>query len=103
MMTFGELARSGQAVYSAECARCHGNEGRGGGAPQLTGGTGIPATYQDAGQLFSKISNTMPRDRPGTLSVSENHQVLSYLMVENGWVDPGNDFNANELSGLALE
>jgi len=65
---------TGQAVYKAECARCHGPTGEG------TKETSRPLVGEKSpGQLFKLISRTMPDDDPGSCSDDEYRKVSAYI------------------------
>src|SRR5216117_1123685 len=62
-------ATRGQAIYTQQCASCHGDTLGGRLAPALAGEDFI-ANWgkQPLSELFSKIKNTMPRDSAGKLT-----------------------------------
>lgn len=77
-------AKRGQQVYSDNCAMCHG--------PDLKGSATIPGLAgmefegfwrdQPLGDLFEKISVTMPKSAPGSLKPEQAADVLAYLLSE---------------------
>jgi mono/diheme cytochrome c family protein len=80
-----EQAQRGQAVYSRECAACHGAALTGGEeAPPLTGG-GFTANWNGltAGDLFERIRISMPADRPGHLNREQIADVLAHIFKVN--------------------
>ena len=101
--TFGALAQSGQSVFSQNCARCHGDQGQGGVGPTLIGKTNIPLAYPTADKLLNKISTTMPRNDPGSLSATQYQQVLSFIMLQNKWVNSQDTFNKDNLGQVNIE
>jgi cytochrome c len=80
-----EQAKRGSAIYSKECAACHGTE--------LTGGESAPALVGDAflsnwngttvGDLFERIRKSMPQDDPGRLSRQQNADILAFMLNAN--------------------
>ena len=75
-------AKRGEPLYSEQCAGCHGPDLTGGEmTPALTGGefnsnwSGLPL-----GELFERIRNTMPEDKPGTLSRQQTVDILVYML-----------------------
>jgi len=77
----------GKALYSAQCASCHGAALEGSGqAPPLTGAdfTG-DWNGQSADDLFEKIQSTMPADKPGTLSRQQTADILAFTLASNNF------------------
>ncbi len=68
----GEL--TGQQIYAAQCARCHGAQGEGTAEhpDPLVGNLSVA-------QLDELIAETMPEDDPGHLSAAESQAVAKYL------------------------
>jgi mono/diheme cytochrome c family protein len=79
-------ASRGEASYKAACASCHGAALAGSGAatPPLAG---PDFTMHWAGQtmddLFEKVQESMPADRPGQLSRAENAGIIAYILKVN--------------------
>ena len=84
--TMAEADR-GRAVYTEQCAQCHGSELSDGFAPALLGPT-FRRTWSrpqvTVNDLHYIISATMPPARPGSLSEAQYLEVLAYIMAENG-------------------
>jgi S-disulfanyl-L-cysteine oxidoreductase SoxD len=81
----GQQASRGEALYSQECASCHGLALNGGeSAPPLTGGEFL-ANWNGltAGDLFDRIRTTMPADRPGHLTRQQTADILSHILAAN--------------------
>jgi mono/diheme cytochrome c family protein len=83
-----ETVAAGAGSYSANCARCHGVDARGGGPDAAT--TQIPPTNLVSGHLdghsdgdiFYWVSNGLPGGMPawaGRLSEGERWQLVTYL------------------------
>jgi mono/diheme cytochrome c family protein len=72
-----DQASAGKQVYDSTCAHCH-------PSGQLDG-----ATFSNSWKnrrlydLYSLISNTMPQDRPGSLTDTEYVNVIAYLLQRN--------------------
>ena len=83
---------AGRTLYEANCAACHGVDGRGGGP--LAGTTAVTPPSLTAhlgshtdGDLFYWISNGMPGGMPawaGRLSETDRWNVINYLRAING-------------------
>ena len=100
--TASELAALGSAVYAASCARCHGDSGQGVSGPALVGSGFRAARYDSAQALLDKISSTMPAGSPGSLSAQEYLQVLTWLLLGNGYVQPTDVLQGAQLSQIPL-
>lgn len=75
-------ATRGEAVYKAQCASCHGVtlEGRG-QIPPLAGDEFLTAwDGMTLADLFEKQQTSMPADRPGQLTPTQNADILAYLL-----------------------
>ena len=80
-----QQAARGETGYSSSCASCHGKslEGRG-QTPPLVGGDFIANwNGRQLDDLFEKIQESMPADRPGQLSRPQNAAVLAYILKIN--------------------
>ena len=71
---FGAEAETGQAIYKAECVRCHGPMGEG------TKKTTEPLVGEKSPfQLFEQVKRTMPDDDPGSCTDEEYRKVAAYI------------------------
>lgn len=78
-------ADQGHALYSKQCAECHG-EGLEGSdqTPALTGQDFLTNwTGQTLGDFFTRIQNTMPASAPGSLKPEEVTQLIAYILQQN--------------------
>jgi len=76
-------AHSGEAVYAAECARCHGPQGAGTKlAPPLWGAQSfaIGAGMARLNTAAAFIRWNMPMDRPGILTDQKAYDVAAYVL-----------------------
>jgi mono/diheme cytochrome c family protein len=89
--TFGDYAAKGQTVYNSYCTNCHGNSFSTGSYAAQT-----LASYNNAKLLLNKI-NTMSGG-----SGQSGLEVLSYLLVEHGWVSANTAFSSDNLSQILL-
>ena len=78
-------ATRGEALYGDKCSSCHGPDLTGDGqAPSLTGKdfqTGW--NDQTLGDLFDRISTTMPADAPGSLKPAEVADVIAFILKKD--------------------
>ena len=82
-----DQANRGSALYQQQCASCHGKDLEGGGqTPPLTG-DGFKSNWngQPLGDLFERMSSTMPADEPGKLSGDQNAEILAWMLKQNGF------------------
>jgi len=73
----------GRTLFTANCARCHGNNGDGMGAfPSLWGqhSFSIAASMARQERAASFIRNNMPFDRPGTLTDQQAFDIAAYIV-----------------------
>jgi mono/diheme cytochrome c family protein len=73
----GDQASAGKQVYDSTCAHCH-------PSGQFEGAT-FSNTWKNRRlyDLYSLISNTMPQDRPGSLTDTQYVNVIAYLLQRN--------------------
>jgi mono/diheme cytochrome c family protein len=78
-------ATRGEALYRAECSRCHGATLLGGeNAPPLAGEFFLAGwTGLTAADLYQLIRESMPSDSPGRLSTQQYADVLAYILQQN--------------------
>ena len=80
-----DQATRGKALYSQECASCHGGELTGGEmAPPLAGGEFMAGwDGLTIGDLFERIRISMPQNAPGSLSGQQNADILAFVFSAN--------------------
>jgi mono/diheme cytochrome c family protein len=102
----------GKAVFAQHCARCHGDGGRGGSAPELVGGT-VPLNgkrpdktiglyWPAAPTLFDFNWRAMPMDKPGSLTADEAYAVTAYLLFADGVIGETARMDAKALSAVRM-
>jgi mono/diheme cytochrome c family protein len=80
-------ADRGAALFSANCARCHGEALEGVDvAPPLTGARFLANwTGHPVAALAIRIRTTMPMDNPGALGLAQAADVTAYILSQNGY------------------
>ena len=80
-------AARGKAVYATNCAMCHGETLTGiDVAPPLVGSAFLNNwNGTSAGDLFTRIHDTMPLNNPGTLSGRNVADVEAFVLQANGF------------------
>lgn len=71
-------ASRGGTLYKEQCASCHGDHLQGRSGPPLAGGD-FRSRWPAATDLIGKIKNTMPQDKPGTLTAEQAADLASYI------------------------
>lgn len=100
--TVAQVAELGGPVYAQSCARCHGDQGQGRSAPALVGaGTNIQR-HGDALGLLEYVSSRMPPAAPGSLSEEQYTQILAWMVLGNGFVEPSAVWEELELADISL-
>jgi quinoprotein glucose dehydrogenase len=77
-------AKRGQAVYTDNCAACHGPTLGGDIGPALAGSR-FAARWKDksVAELFDKIQTTMPASAPGSLTPEQTADVVALVLSTN--------------------
>jgi len=76
-----DQAKRGQAIYSAQCASCHGPTLNGVQGPPLTGNDFVSNWNKEPlSELANKIRNTMPQNAPGSLTPQQAVDVVAYIL-----------------------
>jgi mono/diheme cytochrome c family protein len=81
-----EQAKRGETVYSDSCVPCHGPDLGGSDlAPALTGAD-FASNWNDMkiGDLFDRVSQTMPLSAPGSLTAPQYADVVSFILQKSG-------------------
>ncbi|MFC1865881.1 c-type cytochrome [Chloroflexota bacterium] len=99
--TWGELSIAGAQSFSANCARCHGQEGAGGIGPPNIGPS--LKSFGAAQSLFDYISTRMPQFSPGSLSASTYLRILTFILTESEFVESSDIAEENNLVSVILE
>ena len=78
-------AERGAAVYTQDCANCHGGGLEGADMSPALAGAAFMASWNDLtlGDLFERIRISMPADRPGTLTRQQMADVIAHLLRAN--------------------
>jgi mono/diheme cytochrome c family protein len=81
-----EQAQRGKTAYDGKCASCHGSMTA--VTPEmaaLLNDSGFQNLWRERSlaQLFSRIRETMPQDKPNTLSPEETAAIVAYILSGN--------------------
>ncbi|WP_246682786.1 cytochrome c [Methylobacterium sp. WL9] len=107
----GSVAK-GRALFTAQCAACHGAKGEGGIGDGLVGGRGSLASAKPiktvgsfwpyAPTLFDYIRRAMPMNAPQSLSPDETYAVVAYILNLNGLVADDAVMDAGTLPAVTM-
>jgi mono/diheme cytochrome c family protein len=73
-------ASRGEMLYKERCAICHGVSLAGAQAPPLTGSDFMKAWGGPLSDLVNKLQNTMPANKPGSLTRPESADLVAYIL-----------------------
>jgi cytochrome c len=92
-----EQAARGHPLYKRECASCHGEAMTGGEmAPPLAGGEFLSNwSGLSAAELVDRMRNTMPLNKPKSLSRQTNVDILAYMLSVNRFPSGKTDLPAD--------
>jgi mono/diheme cytochrome c family protein len=78
-------AQRGKAQYSQSCATCHMDDLSGSGQALPLAGDAFMGTWegQSVADLMGLIHDTMPQDKPGTLTPDQTLDTVAYLLQYN--------------------
>ena len=80
-------AKRGEQIYKETCASCHGDDLSGDGqAPPLVGND-FNADWKDLtmGDLYDRTHQSMPADKPGSLTPAQTADVIAYLLQKGNY------------------
>jgi S-disulfanyl-L-cysteine oxidoreductase SoxD len=80
-----DQAARGKTQYSQSCATCHLDDLSGSGQALPLAGDAFMQSWegQTVGDLFEVIHDTMPQDKPGTLTPEVTSDVIAYILKFN--------------------
>ena len=79
-------ADKGKALFSENCAKCHGGTLDGNDEIPPLKGSHFMADWesQTVAELIQRVHGTMPMDNPGKLNTESSTAVVAYLLQQNG-------------------
>ncbi|MGR8949019.1 MAG: c-type cytochrome [Gammaproteobacteria bacterium] len=102
----------GANLFVQQCVLCHGPNGRGGSAEELSGGIAdltrdppdqtIGTYWPHATTLFDFIRRAMPMHIPGSLTNEQCYALTAYLLYENGILGEDAELNAERLKNIKM-
>jgi mono/diheme cytochrome c family protein len=101
----------GRVLFARQCAKCHGDAGRGGPGGELAGGNPdltapqpdrtIATYWPHATTLFDFIRRAMPLDAPRSLADDEVYALVAYLLDLDG-IAVGERLDAAALAAVKM-
>jgi len=102
----------GRELFSAKCARCHGEKAQGDIGPPLVGGQGTLATKKPlktvgsfwpyAPTVWDYVHRAMPFDKAGTLQNDEVYSLVAYVLFLNGIIAEQDTMDAKSLAKVRM-
>lgn len=107
----------GERVYRAQCASCHGKDGKGGAYGALVGRLPkdsfpfardptikktIGNYWPFATTVFDYVRRAMPYNAPGSLSDNEVYSVVAYLLFANGIIPESMQLGPQNLADIVM-
>ena len=82
-----DQAKRGAVMYTEQCATCHGDNLEGSGPMPPLAGKDFLANWQgkSVGDLFEKVTTTMPATAPGSLTPAQGADVVGYMISKSGY------------------
>lgn len=93
----------GEALFLANCARCHGQQGEGDIGPPLMGPTHGLRGYGTARGLFDYVSQTMPFDAAGSLPEQDYWDILAFILTGNEVLPEGTILGPDTADDVQLD
>ena len=97
-------AERGGVQYTESCAGCH--------APDLRGNTTSPSLVglsfaflwgeRTLGELFGRIQELMPTDRPGSLSAQTYRDILAFILRANSYPAGEQELTADDIDQILI-
>ena len=99
-------AERGAEDYSARCASCHSIDLRGNSNSPSLIGLSFMFIWEgrSLGELFTKMSEEMPTEDPGSLTQQSYAAILAYILKSNEFPSGNTDLasNAEALAGIQI-
>jgi mono/diheme cytochrome c family protein len=103
-------AATGQLIYTAKCAACHGITGTEVATNRLVATFGdttvkskaIGNYWPYATTIFDYIRRAMPYNAPGSLTNEEVYSLTAFLLWRNNIIDSTKEINAHNLAAVIM-
>jgi len=102
-----DQAAQGQAIYTQQCAMCHGPSLAGSGQTPALAGPSFLRNWigQTVGDLASKLQATMPATNPGSLKPDQVSELVAFILKSNHYPAGKSRLpsNTNSLNNIHFE
>jgi len=88
-------AKRGAAAYASNCAACHGADLGGGDPVPSLAGEKFLANWKTVGDLYQKISTTMPSYAPGSVPPKDVADIVAEILRVNKFPAGSTELAAN--------
>jgi mono/diheme cytochrome c family protein len=94
----------GAALYKEHCARCHGEDGRGGEgfATPIWGQGAQIRKFKDGGGLYEYNKLLMPFDNPNAISDQQKLAVIAYILANHELIGRRESIDGNRIRWLKI-
>jgi mono/diheme cytochrome c family protein len=99
-------ATLGDRAFGVNCASCHGTDLAGGQhAPSLAGDAFLLRWQgRSVGDLFQRISTSMPQQSPGTLTAKTVLDIVAFILQANGYPTGNSELtDPNQLNKIKID
>ena len=97
-------AERGEVQYTASCAACHATDLRGDNTSPSLVGQSFAFLWGGStlGELFTRIQQLMPTDRPNSLSAQTYRDILAFILRNNSYPSGDKELEADRLDHILI-
>ena len=97
-------AERGEVQYTASCAACHATDLRGDNTSPSLVGQSFAFLWGGStlGELFGRIQQLMPTDRPNSLSAQTYRDILAFILRNNSYPSGDKELEADHLDQILI-
>ena len=97
-------AERGEVQYTASCAACHATDLRGDNTSPSLVGQSFAFLWGGStlGELFGRIQQLMPTDRPNSLSAQTYRDILAFILRNNSYPPGEQELEADRLDQILI-
>jgi cytochrome c len=95
------MSGTGALLYERECESCHGDHGQGTTAPAVLGNRRYArGKFKNAQELFDYVAKNMPKDKPGSLDITQYWNIVTFVVATTGTPIPGDRLSESNASDV---
>ena len=97
-------AERGEVQYTASCAACHATDLRGDNTSPSLVGPSFAFLWGGStlGELFTRIQQLMPTDRPNSLSAQTYRDILAFILRNNSYPPGDKELESDRLDYILI-